>query len=123
MTITTYFTHFSATYPIQFPKITVSSLIFCPISPLYNIFHGFPYLATLFFATNQTPVAITLSYRIIMQQILLIFFKIPICTPLFHPARLLILGNFEPKPYFALVKNEKFQPVRPYSILNDYSVG
>ena len=41
----------------------------------------------------------TLSYRIIVQQILLIFCKIPTCMPLFHPARLFILGNFEPKPY------------------------
>ena len=51
-----------------------------------------------------------------MQQILLIFWKNPTCTPLFHPARLLTLGNFEPKAYFALVKNEKFQPAWPYRI-------
>ena len=64
--------------------------------------------------------SITLTYRIIVQQILLFFCKIPTCMSLFHPARLLILGNFEPKPYFSLVKNEKFQPARPYSILHVY---
>ena len=62
----------------------------------------------------------TLVSLIIVQQILLIFWKIPSCTALFHPARLLILGNFKPKPLFLLIKNEKFQPARPYSILHVY---
>ena len=62
----------------------------------------------------------TLVSLIIMQQILLIFWKIPSCTALFHPARLLILGNFKPKPLFLLIKNEKFQPARPYSNLHVY---
>ena len=72
---------------------------------------------------TSIPEVSTLTSWIIMQQILLSFWKIPTCTSLFHPARLLIFGNFEPKPYFALVKNEKFQPARPYSILHDYSVA
>ena len=45
-----------------------------------------------------------------MQQILLIFWKIPSCTALFHPARLLNLGNFEPECEFSIMKNEIFHP-------------
>ena len=41
---------------------------------------------------------------------------------LFHPARLLILGNFKPKPLFLLIRNEKFQPARPDSILHVYQI-
>ena len=55
---------------------------------------------------NPTPLLFwyTLAYQIIVQQTLLIFWKIPSCTALFHPARLLILGNFKPKPLFLLIK-------------------
>ena len=62
----------------------------------------------------------TLVSLIIVQQILLIFWKIPSCTALFHPARLLILGNFKPKPLFLLIKNEKLRPARHYFILHDH---
>ena len=46
--------------------------------------------------------------------------KIPTCTALFHPTRLLILGNFKPKPLLLLIKSEKFQPALPYSNLHVY---
>ena len=45
---------------------------------------------TIFQKTNLS----TLTSLIIMQQILLIFWKIPTCTPLFQPALLLIFGNY-----------------------------
>ena len=48
---------------------------------LNNVFNFFCYLSTL-------------TSLIIMQQILLIFWKIPTCTPLFQPALLLIFGNY-----------------------------
>ena len=62
----------------------------------------------------------TLAYLINVLHILLISWKIPTCTALFHPARLFILGNFKPKPLFLLMKNEKFLPARPYSNLHVY---
>ena len=50
--------------------------------------------------------ACTLTSRIIMQQILLIFWKIPSCTALFHPARLFHLGNLWAKTLIFI--NEKW---------------
>ena len=96
---------------------TPTNVCISPVLRNKNIFAKLEHTYSFLLTHNRLC---TLSYRIIVQQILLIFCKIPTCTPLFHPARLLILGNFEPKPYFALVKNEKFQPARPYSILHVY---
>ena len=51
---------------------------------------------------------------------LLIFWNIPACMVLLHPARLSILGNFPVKMIFIVVNFGKFQPARPYSILHVY---
>ena len=61
---------------------------------------------------NQSSV--TLTCQIIMQQILLFFWKINTYTTLLGPIRLLISEIFLSKPNFHLYKCEKILPTQPY---------
>ena len=54
--------------------------------------------------SKKIPGKITLTYQIIVQQILLFFGKKHTYTILFGPTRLLISEIFPSKPYFHLYK-------------------
>ena len=59
----------------------------------------------------------TLVYLINVLHNLIIFWKNPTYTPLFHPSR---VENFQAKIVSIVVIFGKFQPARPYSILHVY---
>jgi hypothetical protein len=58
--------------------------------------------------------ASTLTCQIIMQQILLFFWKKNTYTTLLGPTRLLISDIFSSKPDFHILKWEKILPTQPY---------
>ena len=68
----------------------------------------------------NSPIQILLVSQMIVQQTLLDFRNFPTCTPLFQPALLLDFEIFKQKLGFVVIKFQKFQPARPYSILHSY---